>query len=141
MKSLLLKLSLCFKGLILLMLSFGTVDEANAQAAPLTVFNTQPCMIYVWGGAYDPACTNRCPSGVVAVPPGGVANIPPCGPAFYYWHVAIFAVGCPPGPGCPPDFSNSPFAVCPPMPPGVPQFCAAVVPVAGAWPNPNTVVF
>ncbi len=124
-----------FKSLIVLaLLSFG-VSEVTAQVAPLTVVNTTGCTIFVTGIAVNP-CINKCSTPIIAIAPGGFANIPGCAGVTHIWYSAGVSTALPAM-----FFSDNPATVglCGPIGGGVPQFCG-FTPVVGTWFG-NTVVF
>ena len=125
--------------IVLVLVCFTSVNKVHAQAAGLTIINTQPCAVLVGGGAVSPLCV-PCPGGTtgpIVVPGGGFGVVPPACPATYTWRYVRFASFAGVGGG-----SDSPFSFCPPV------FVAPVFsncglgtpPFTGVWLTPNLVI-
>ena len=128
--------------LVAMFAMFSGTPEVNAQAAPLTIVNTQPCAVWAGGGAVDPFTCVGCPGGTILAVPGpipafGVGTVFACGPATWAWQYVKFA----PAAGGPTGGSNSPFGPCPIG--GLPVFSTCgfgAPPFTGIWLTPNLVI-
>ena len=126
--------------IVLVLVCFTSVNKVQAQAAGLTIINTQPCAVLIGGGAVGPLCA-PCPGGTtgpIIVAGGGFGVVPPACPATYRWRYVKFqTLGAATGGG-----SDSPFNLCPPVF-GAPMFANCgfgTPPFTGVWLTANLVI-